>query len=177
MRSAEDTTWFIEQVRQEHTRLRAFIRSLGVRAEAVDDVAQECFILALEKLDQFERGTDFGAWVRGMARRLVMNLLRKEQRRQIILSDAVTQFMAESTEEEPADDLTIEKVEALRGCMGQLPERSRELVRMRYFEDLSPGAIASRLERTANDVRQMLFRLRRALQECVEKRIRGEASS
>ena len=52
MRSAEDTAWFIEQVRQEHTRLRAFIRSLGVRAEAVDDVGQECFILALEKLDQ-----------------------------------------------------------------------------------------------------------------------------
>lgn len=176
MRSAEDTAWFIEQVRQEHTRLRAFIRSLGVRPEAVDDVAQECFILALEKLDQFERGTDFGAWVRGMARRLVMNLLRKEQRRQIILSDAVTQFTADAAEDDPVDDLTAEKVEALRCCIGQLPERSRELVRMRYFEDLSPGAIASRLERTANDVRQMLFRLRRALMECVEKRMKEAGS-
>ena len=170
MRSEEDTAWFIEQVRQEHTRLRAFIRSLGVRSEAVDDVAQECFILALEKLDQFERGTDFGAWVRGMARRLVMNLLRKEQRRQLILSDAVTEFMA-ATADEPADDRLGEKVEALRTCMSQMPERTRELVRMRYFDDLSPGAIASRLERTANDVRQMLFRLRRALLECVEKRM------
>lgn len=172
MRSAEDTAWFIEQVRQEHTRLRAFIRSLGVRAEAVDDVAQECFILALDKLPQFERGTDFGAWVRGMARRLVMNLLRKEQRRQLILSDAVTQFMADAAENEPADDRIVEKVEALRACVSQMPERSRELVQMRYFEDLSPGAIASRLERTANDVRQMLFRLRRALLDCVEKRMK-----
>jgi RNA polymerase sigma-70 factor (ECF subfamily) len=175
MRSAEDTAWFIEQVRQEHTRLRAFIRSLGVRAEAVDDVAQECFILALEKLDQFERGTDFGAWVRGMARRLVMNLLRKEQRRQLILSDAVTHFMAD-TADEPVDDTTAERAEALRACVGQLPERSRELVRMRYFEDLTPGAIASLLERTANDVRQILFRLRRALLDCVEKRLREENS-
>ena len=176
MRSAEDTAWFIEQVRQEHTRLRAFIRSLGVRSEAVDDVAQECFILALEKLDQFERGTDFGAWVRGMARRLVMNLLRKEQRRQLILSDAVTQFMAETADDAFADDRLVEKVEALRTCMHQMPERSRDLVRMRYFEELSPGAIASRLERTANDVRQMLFRLRRMLMECVEKRMK-EANS
>jgi len=45
-----------------------FVRSLGMRAEAADDVAQEAFVVAFEKLQTFERGTNFGAWVRTIAR-------------------------------------------------------------------------------------------------------------
>ena len=40
---SEDFAWFTDQVRREQARLRALIRALGVRAEAVDDLAQEAF--------------------------------------------------------------------------------------------------------------------------------------
>ena len=65
MPTASVTAWFLEQVRGEQSRLRASIRALGVRAEAVDDVAQDALVIALEKLDEFDRGGDFG---RGSAR-------------------------------------------------------------------------------------------------------------
>jgi DNA-directed RNA polymerase specialized sigma24 family protein len=38
--------WFIEQVRIEQAGLRAFVRSLGMRPDAADDVAQESFLVA-----------------------------------------------------------------------------------------------------------------------------------
>jgi RNA polymerase sigma-70 factor (ECF subfamily) len=167
-----DTDWFIEQVRREQAALRAFVRSLGVRAEAVDDVAQEALILAFEKLAEFDRAQEFGPWVRGMARRLVANLVRKESRREELMSRAMSEAMLLHESEGPSSTLASEThLQALRQCLGGMPEQSRRMVQWRYFEDLSPAAIADRLGRTANDVRQIFFRLRRALLECIEQRL------
>ncbi|MGV3659121.1 MAG: sigma-70 family RNA polymerase sigma factor [Prosthecobacter sp.] len=185
-----NTEWFIDQVRREQAALRAFARSLGVRAEGVDDVAQEALILAFEKLAEFDRTQPFGPWVRGIARRLVANLLRKESRREELMSQAVTEALlvqeqAHETQAEPLGagagaefgfgtafgQATEERLGALRVCLETLPEKSRHLVRWRYFDELAPAVIAERLGRTANDVRQMFFRLRRALLECIEQRL------
>lgn len=166
-----DPQWFLEQVRQEQSRLRAFVRSLGVRPEAVDDLAQDALVLAFEKLDDFDREEDFGAWVRGIARRLVANARRKESRRQQIISEHLAEFLGEAEVAHPLAEAGDERLPALNECVEQLPERSRQVLHWRYFEEQSPGAIGSRLERSANDVRQMLFRLRRVLLECVERKL------
>lgn len=167
-----DTEWFIEQVRREQAALRAFVRSMGVRAEAVDDVAQEALILAFEKLGGFDHAQDFGPWVRGIARRLISNLVRKESRREELMNQAMTEALLVQEPDGPCSALANEDhMGALQLCLEAMPERSRQLVHWRYFEDLSPVVIADRLGRTANDVRQTFFRLRRALLECIEQRL------
>jgi RNA polymerase sigma-70 factor (ECF subfamily) len=170
--------WFMEQVRREQAGLRAFIRSLGMRAEAVDDVAQEAFVVAFQKLQTFERGTNFGAWLRTIARFLVSKELRREDRRQRLLGEQVAELLAESARPgEPAstDDANL-RAAALRECLAELPERGRRLVGQRYFENLSPAVIASLEGRTANDVRQALFRLRAALHACITRRLEAQLS-
>lgn len=167
-----DTEWFIDQVRREQAALRAFVRSVGVRAEAVDDVAQEALILAFEKLADFDRTQEFGPWVRGIARRLIANMVRKESRREELLSQAMTEALLVQEPDGPSSTLASEEhLGALHLCLEAMPERSRQLVHWRYFEDLSPVVIADRLGRTANDVRQTFFRLRRSLLECIEERL------
>lgn len=169
-----DRVWFLEQVRQEQTRLRAFVRSLGVRAEAVDDLAQDALVVALEKLDDFDRSGDFGAWVRQIARHLVANERRKESRRARLLSTHVTSVLAGMDDRfaAPADrQERKEEVAALRECLSGLPHRGRELLDQRYFEGLSPGAIAARLGEPSNRIRQTLLRLRRVLMDCIERRM------
>ena len=99
MPPASADTWFLERVQSEQARLRSYIRALGVRAEAVDDLAQETLIIALKKLDEFDRGGDFGVWVRQIARRLIANERRKEARRSQILSDCVTDLLLEINHE------------------------------------------------------------------------------
>lgn len=174
MKSPSDTEWFLEQVGRGQSRLRAFIRSLGVRAEAVDDLAQDALLVAYERLEVFRRDEDFGAWVRGIARRLVANALRKESRRQQILSDHVTELLVAATPEElhPAAEAAQEdRLAALQSCLEKVPESARRLLELRYFKQLSPGMIAGRLERSTNDVRQQLFRLRRGLLTCIERQL------
>ena len=165
--------WFMEKVQSEQARLRSSIRALGVRAEAIDDIAQEALVIALTKLDEFDRGGDFGAWVRQIARRLVANERRKEARRNLILSDEVTDLLLH-LRLEPAhwtDRLKREdELSALRKCLAALPDRARKLLHQRYFDDLSPGTIASHLGLSSNQIRQSLLRLRRELLECMGHR-------
>jgi hypothetical protein len=66
MSKSGDTQWFMEQVGREQSRLRAFIGSLGIRAESVDDIAQDALLVDYELLAAFRRDEDFGAWVRGL---------------------------------------------------------------------------------------------------------------
>jgi RNA polymerase sigma-70 factor (ECF subfamily) len=176
MRPPRDRSWFVDQVRQHQARLRATVRALGVRADAVDDLSQDALVLAWQKRDGFEAGGDFGAWVAEIARRLAANERRKEARRSRLQAGEVTAFLLRRAEA-PADPLTglghDEALAALRGCCDDLPPDCRELIRLRYFDQLAPGAIAGQLGRPSGHVRQTLLRIRRRLLDCVEHRLAG----
>ncbi len=175
MRTADTKRWFLEQVEREHERLRAYIRSMGVRAEEVDDLAQEVFLLSWKKLDDFDRDGQFDGWVRQITRRLIANERRKEWRRSRLLSDHVTLLLLDADGPEksqsPAGHDTEQELSALRECMSMLPKASRELLHRRYFEELSPGAIGGLVGSSSNQVRQALMRLRRSLLQCVKNRL------
>ncbi len=169
-----DRAWFIAQVREHQARLRASIRGLGVRAEAVDDIAQDTFLLAWQKIAEFAAGGDFGAWVGQIARRLIANERRKDARRSRLLAGEITDLLLQMAAENEHGVVRMQKAEelaVLRGCLEELPAHGREIIRLRYFENQSPGAIASHLGRPSDAIRQMLLRLRRKLLECVEGRL------
>ncbi len=173
----QDRAWFIAQVRQHQARLRASIRGLGVRAEAVDDIAQDTFLLAWQKIDEFGIGGDFGGWVGQIARRLIANERRKDARRSRLLAGEITDFLLQIAIESEIGVARLQKAEELailQGCLELLPGPAREIIRLRYFENQSPGAIASHLGRPSEAIRQVLLRLRRKLLECVEGRLGGE---
>ena len=170
----QDKAWFISQVGQHQARLRASIRALGVRAEAVDDFAQDTFLLAWQKIAEFGSDGDFGAWVAQIARRLIANERRKDARRSRLLAGEVTDLLLQMAPKGNKAAALLEKADefaALRDCLEQLPAHGREIIRLRYFENLAPGAIASHLGQTSDAVRQFLMRLRRKLLECVESRL------
>ncbi len=176
MKRNADRQWFLNQVEREHARVRASVRALGVRADHVDDLAQDAFVIAFEKRTEFDRSKDFGAWVRGIAKHLVLNERRKEARRSRLLAEHLTEVLADQEVVLVSQPVSEERrLTALRTCLKTLPEESRELVHYRYFEELSPVAIGQRLERSSNDIRQALLRLRRKLLTCVQARLNEQA--
>lgn len=170
---ARDANEFIDLVREHQSLLRASIRALGVRVESVDDVAQEVFLLAWQKLADFDSG-NFGAWLMQIARRLIANERRKELRRRRILSGEVTNLLLQSLpdEDRPVDYLIrAEEADALKNCLAQLPNKGRQMIQWRYFDRQTPATIADRLGRSSNYARQVLLRLRRLLLQCVQARL------
>lgn len=171
-----DRELFTEQVREHHAGLRGFVRSLGVNPLWVDDVAQEAFIVAYNRLDEFDRERDFGAWLRGIARNLVINERRKDARRKRILSDNLTDVLLSTTsvaeeEDQEIGDTGMAKLQALRECISSLPEKSLLLLKSRYEDENSAQDIAEEFEMKPPAVRKALERVRSALRKCMEERL------
>lgn len=176
MGANSDREMFIEQVREHHASLRGFVRSLGVAPMWVDDVAQEAFIVAYNRLSEFDQDRDFGAWLRGIARNLVINERRKDARRKRILSDNLTDVLVSTTsipeeEEQEMGDSALARVETLKECVKSLPKKSGGLLRARYEDNLSANDIAANFDMKAPAVRKALERVRTALRKCMDERL------
>lgn len=171
-----DRDMFIEQVRQHHASLRGFVRALGVDPLWVDDVAQEAFIVAYQRLDEFDQGRDFGAWLRGIARNLVINERRKDARRKRILSDNLTDVLLATSsvsdqEDEEMGDSSLAKLQALKGCLKDLPPKSLSLLKARYEDEIPAQDMADQFAMNPPALRKALERLRTALRKCMEERL------
>ncbi len=167
------TQEFEARVREHQAGLRAFIRALGADEAWVDDLAQEVFILAYRRLNQFEPGTDFGKWLRSIARYLVANGRRKDARHSRLLPFAVMDALLAHESENAAETSISDLLPAMRECVEQLPTRSRELLQRRYAGNENAATLARGLRMNADAVRQQLLRIRLAVKECVERKVVG----
>jgi len=164
---------FEARVREHQAGLRAFIRALGVDEAWVDDLAQEVFIVAYRRLNQFETGTDFGKWLRSIARYLVANERRKEARHSRLLPFAVVDALLAHEPESGVETRVSDLLPAMRDCVEELPLRSRELLQRRYADNENATTLARGLRMNADAVRQQLLRIRLAVKECVERKVVG----
>ena len=57
-------------------------------------------------------------------------------------------------------------------CIDRLPEKSKQLLQMKYEEGLSFALMAERLSRSLESLKMALSRVRTALVECAERRLR-----
>jgi RNA polymerase sigma-70 factor, ECF subfamily len=167
---------FSELVRQHQSGLRAYVRSLGADEIWVDDLAQEVFLVAYRRQADFKPDADYGKWLRGIARHLVVNERRKAARRSRLMNEGLTDLLlALSPAEEPAYDDTLTKLgPVMEECVGQLPPRCRELLDRRYARRESANSMAHQLRMTAEAVRQQLRRIRMAVKDCVGRKLEGD---
>ena len=170
-RSARDEL-FADLVKEHQVSMRVFVRSLGVESVWVDDLAQDAFVVAYREMDSYDPDRDFGKWLRGIARNLVRNELRKQGRHRRILHESLSQHLLGLAENEKDLEVDVTQLSALRDCVEQLPGKSRELVRSRYFEGWDATILADKFEMKAATVRQTLLRIRRQLFQCVNQRVK-----
>ena len=162
---------FAKLVSEHQARLRVFIRVLGVKPDAVDDIAQDAFVIAYQRRHLLEDPEDAGPWLRTIARNLVRNELRKSARRSRIVNAQLTEVALADSSQVLTENWSDQWLEALKHCVEQLPDKSRALVDGHYQKNLNSIQLAQDQGKTSTAVRQSLSRLRRALRTCVEKRL------
>ena len=138
--------------------------------ESTTDLVQQIFVEAYFSLQRYRGGTDFRAWLRGIARNQVREHLRKHSRHARLL-ETYRGHLEESTRDPSADELDPVLDTAHRKCREQLSEPSAKLLALRYEHDLSHQDIASRLGRSMEAVKQLLYRVHIMLRDCIEKRM------
>ncbi|MGE5608713.1 MAG: RNA polymerase sigma factor [Bacillota bacterium] len=139
-------------------------RLLGWRGE-VEDVVQEVFIAAMLNLRKFRGESSFGTWL--MA--LTVNRCRREQRKRRLRWMLWGRWgkEVEGGEEQAADEpvLTQERSERVRRAVRGLPARYREVIVLRYIEQMSIEEIMGVLHLSRSAVEVRLHRGREQLRE------------
>jgi RNA polymerase sigma-70 factor (ECF subfamily) len=163
---------FLTLFLRHQTALRAFIGSLLRDRHARDDVFQEVALILWNEFERFDASRSFGAWARGIAANKVQQRWRQQARMPAPFPPEAVQALLEAYDRTETDETP--HAEALRRCLEQLPEKSRQLLALRYEESLKLGEIARRVRASLDAVHKALSRLRERLQRCVERRLAAE---
>ena len=78
--AAGDRPAFGELVRRHGSAVRGLLRRMGAEPSLADDIAQDAFLAAFERVSEFRGEGTFSAWVRKIAARLFVRRWRKESR-------------------------------------------------------------------------------------------------
>ena len=163
----------------ERHRLMAFIAGLVRDPHAAEDVFQEVWIKLTGELSRGTIIRDLGKWSRQTAKHIILRYWRDRSHSKVVVSSELLEFMETlelAWEEEAPGEDWIARQQALNDCVRALPEFSRTLLRLRYEEGVPVREAAARLALTFDAVTKALYRLRRGLAACVERRLRtGEA--
>jgi RNA polymerase sigma-70 factor (ECF subfamily) len=155
-----DSGAFDELVRRYMARaFRVAYRLLGHREDA-EDLVQDAFVRALEKLDTFERGRPFAPW---FFRLLTNRGLNARKSRALRQTSAVPDEAA-APGESPAESAERADVrERLRAALEGLPPKQRVVVQMFEVEGRSSAEIAAALGMAEGTVRWHAHQARKVL--------------
>lgn len=148
----------------------SLIHTLCVRAHPglAADLTQEVFLSAWRARERFdpERGP-LAAWLVGIAKHKIVDAHRKQSRQVVQAPDRDGQRAARlPAAGEPLDQLANRLL--VTEALSTLPERTREAVRLSFYEGLTHEQISERTARplgtVKSDIRRGLSRLRRYLE-------------
>lgn len=161
---------------EQPDRLRRRAVSLGLRHEDAEDIAQSVAVAALEHVDDVRSSDEpvICAWVDTIARRIVTDEYRRRERERRFVgeverdasgeADGIIAAIADSAEAEWERRASLV---ATATAIRALPAPLREVVDLRYGDELPTRRIAERLGLSDAAVRQRLTRARSMLTEQV----------
>jgi RNA polymerase sigma-70 factor (ECF subfamily) len=157
---AGDRAAFGELVGGYAEQARRVARAVLQDPDDADDAAQDAFLAALVKLDQYDVGRPFGPWLL----RIVANAATDRRRRRTVRRTEA--LNAELVGGGPQPDATAERevfLGRLRQALSELPERRRLAVVLFDVEGYSHAEIAEILGMPEGTVRSEVFHARRRL--------------
>jgi RNA polymerase sigma factor (sigma-70 family) len=138
----------------------------------MEDIAQQVFLEFMAKEGQWDLEKDLRPLLATMTRHLAMRLWRERtrERPEVVqkLADHI-RLLAEESESPPRYE---EEISILRQCLQKLPEKSRDLIELYYYQDISTPDIANQLTMKADTVCRALSRVREKLRECIHQQIK-----
>jgi RNA polymerase sigma-70 factor (ECF subfamily) len=146
------------------SRYRAPVVRLAYRlthdADEANDIAQDAFIRAYRRLDDFKPDRPFARWLFVIARNASLDALRRRRRAAALESETV------ATPDQPGPEaLALRADEAARvhAALETLPSKYRDVLELYYISDLRYRDIARELDIPIGTVKTYISRAKRRL--------------
>ncbi len=156
--------WLVDRYEK---RLLYFIRRSVDDADRALDVLQEVWMTVFRRLSALRSPEAFRVWLYGIARHKAIDQMRGDRRH----ADSLGESIDESTVEAPEQSegiVRIENVELIHRLLGRLSPAQREIVTLRFLEQMSLDDIAAVVGCPVGTVKSRLYYALGRLQEGIE---------
>lgn len=160
-------------IEQYQYRLFRYLVYLTASRERAEDIFQETWIRVLERGHQYDGRSKFEAWLFAIARHLVIDWQRQKKMQSL---DSMTNpeegapfEIADESEPSPLRlVLTREQEENVQESLGRVPAVYREVLLLRFQEEMKLEEIAVVLETPISTVKSRLYRGLEAMKGLVQ---------
>ena len=146
--------------------MRGLIRVIVRRPEDVDDVLQETNLVLWRKRNEYDAAREFLPWACQVAKLQALAFLKRVRSPycNALTDEILQQLAAQAVRDAEEHD---GRVRILRQCLDKLTADQREIILRRYDDRTSVKSMAQNLGRSADAVSMRLYRIRKALLECI----------
>jgi RNA polymerase sigma-70 factor, ECF subfamily len=169
--------WFALLVDRYKRGITNFIGASVRTPSDVADLAQETFLRAYAHLGTFNPSLGrFSTWIYHIARNVVRTFLGKSLRRPVTADlgeeRTVEETLADpSREADPAGGILRAEAEAeVRAALAELPERTRTVLALRYYDNMEYQTIAQTMGLSLGNVKTLIHRGKLALAQKLRER-------
>ncbi|PRO65783.1 RNA polymerase sigma factor [Alkalicoccus urumqiensis] len=134
-----------------------------------EELLQDVFYRAAVKLDTYNGRAALKTWLFKIARNAVIDYYRRTDKEKNVVLAADPRPEDAGRTEENAETVVMRglHMEDVERCMEQMTEDHRQVLHLRFVEDLSLKETAAILGRTTLSVKALQWRARQKLKECI----------
>ena len=160
-----ESAGFDELIARWHGPLWQYIRRMTGRDEEAQDLFQEVWLRVIRGIVGLRDGARLRGWLFGIARRALMDRLRREYAAPTVVDVDPGDLASEPEAIDNEADLA-----ALDDALETLPTVERDVLTLFYLRDLSLAELADALSVPVGTVKSRLFRARRLLRAAMLER-------
>lgn len=154
------------------------IKKMIKENDVLEDLVQEIFIKAFHNLSTYSNEYAFSTWLYRIATNHSIDYLRKKKLQTLSINDPyktkdgeIEIQLPDSTYEADAGVIKKERKAIVNEAIDSLPEKYREVIKMRHMEEMSYQEIAEELDLPLGTVKAHIFRAREILYKAlIDKR-------
>ena len=146
--------------------IHSYIYFVVRNKELTEDIFQETFVKVIMTIKQgrYTENGKFKAWITRIAHNLIIDYFRQERNENVVSNDEVEVALFNNSKlcEGTVEDRLVRRqvLADVRNLVKHLPDNQREVLEMRYYQDLSFKEIA---EKTGVSINTALGRMRYAI--------------
>jgi RNA polymerase sigma-70 factor (ECF subfamily) len=160
---AGDESAFAELHRQYSPRIRRYVVAF-LGPDAAEDALQEVWLTVFRRIREVTNPGGFRAWLFRTARHRAIDSLRAEKRRSRLAREAFAEIVHDSTN---SREFAGSDAESLTQALATLSPDHREVIQLRFFEDLTYADIASITACALGTVRSRIHNAKARLREAL----------
>ncbi len=134
-----------------------------------EDITIQTFAKAFDNLQQFNSKYDFKNWLIMISKQVYIDSQRKKRHNFISIKEEKEVFLMPDKELAPDERMILEQnLLELKKSINQLKPHYQEVIKLRYFDDLSYKEISDKIGEPLNNVKIKLLRARKLLAEILK---------